>query len=64
MDESATGAGLVRDVICSLDGGYNGLEPNQRLGITPQEDGTILYTLTDPDAVVQAFTVTITPRES
>lgn len=64
MDELLTGADLVRAVICSLDGGYNGFDPNQRLGITTQEDGTILYTLTDQvtDAV-QNFCVTVAPLD-
>lgn len=61
MDTIPTGAALVRQVICSLDGGYNGLDPNLQLGITEQDDGTILYTLTDPDGDVQPFTVTVTP---
>lgn len=60
-DPIPTGADLVRLVICSLNGGYNGLDPNQRLGITPREDGTVAYSLTSEDGTVQAFTVTIEP---
>ena len=55
------GADLVRSVICSLNGGYNGRNPNLRLGIVTRSDGVIDYTLTDSDGVEQLFTVTITP---
>jgi hypothetical protein len=65
-DIPITGTDLVAAVICSLDGGYNGLNPNLRLGITPNDDGTIAYELTDESTdspTVQAFTVTIVPTE-
>lgn len=62
MPEPLNGAALVRAVICSIDGGYNGLNPNQRLGITDRGGGAIDYTLTDQETGgVQTFTVTITP---
>lgn len=56
-----TGTQLVLAVIASLDGGYNGLDPNQRLGITVTSESTADYTLTAEDGTVQAFTVTVTP---
>lgn len=58
-----TGASLVRQVICSLNGGYNGLDDNRRLGITELGDGTIAYTLTDNDGAVEEFVVTVTPAD-
>lgn len=53
------GLELVRGAICSLDGGYNGLDPAMLLGITEQSDGSIRYTLTDSDGAVQVFRVTV-----
>lgn len=58
---ASTGTQLVLAVIASLDGGYNGLDPNQRLGITVTSDTTATYTLTDASGTVQRFTVTVTP---
>jgi len=60
--EPVTGAALITEAICALDGGFNGMNSQLQLGITPQGDGTILYTLTDVDTLtVDSFTVTITP---
>lgn len=57
-----SGVDLIAAVICSVDGGYNGLNPATRLGVTHVGGGLINYILTDPEGVVNRFTVTVTPE--
>lgn len=60
--ELVDGLDLVAGAIASLDGGVNGLNPYQGLGIRAVQQGELEYTLTDRETGdVQRFRVTIEP---
>ena len=63
-DATPDGADLILIVIASLDGGRNGANPTQLLGIEIVGPGVAQYTLTDESDVVRTFTVTVVEEAS